>query len=59
MIENTFLNGKKFCFSDTPTIADLSVAPLITLLKGRKKFWAAVPDGIKEYYERVWRHFLA
>ncbi|KAL3796319.1 hypothetical protein ACHAWO_008988 [Cyclotella atomus] len=49
--------AKKFCFSDTPTIADLSVAPLITLLKGRKKFWAAVPDGIKEYYERVLEAF--
>ncbi|KAL7509078.1 hypothetical protein ACHAXN_006221 [Cyclotella atomus] len=47
----------KFCFSDTPTIADLSVAPLITLLKGRKKFWATVPDGIKEYYERVLEAF--
>ncbi|KAL3767384.1 hypothetical protein ACHAWO_010403 [Cyclotella atomus] len=57
LMDNTFLNGKKFCFSDTPTIADLSVAPLITLLKGRKKFWATVPDGIKEYYERVLEAF--
>jgi len=53
MIEKTFLNGMKFCFSDTPTIADLAVAPLITLFKGRKKFWEAIPEGIKSYYERV------
>ncbi|KAL7517990.1 hypothetical protein ACHAWX_002858 [Stephanocyclus meneghinianus] len=57
LIQDTFLNGKKFCYSDTPTIADLSLGPLVTLLKGRKKFWEKVPEGIKEYYERVLEAF--
>ena len=38
MIEKTFLNGMEFCFSDTPTIADLSLAPLITLLRAGRSF---------------------
>jgi glutathione S-transferase len=57
MILDTFLGEKRFCYSDTPTIADLSVAPLLTLIKGRKKFWEAVPEGIKDYYGRVMEAF--
>ena len=57
MIENTFLKGKQFCYSDTPTIADLILGPMMTLLKGRKKFWEKVPEGIEEYYERVLEAF--
>ena len=50
---DTFLKDTKFCYSDTPTIADLGVAPLLTLIKGRPKFWAKVPEGIKEYHASV------
>ena len=50
---DTFLKDTKFCYSDTPTIADLGVAPLLTLIKGRPKFWAKVPEGVKEYHTRV------
>jgi glutathione S-transferase len=54
---DTFLKDNKFCYSDTPTIADLGVAPLLTLIKGRPKFWAKVPEGVKEYHERVLQAF--
>lgn len=54
---DTFLKDTKFCYSDTPTIADLGVAPLLTLMKGRPKFWAAVPEGVKEYHARVLEAF--
>jgi glutathione S-transferase len=57
MLLDTFLKDTKFCYSDTPTIADLAVAPMITLLKGRKKFWEKVPEGVKEYYGRVLEAF--
>mmetsp|Transcript_22672 Transcript_22672/g.47833 ORF Transcript_22672/g.47833 Transcript_22672/m.47833 type:complete len:225 (-) Transcript_22672:305-979(-) len=54
---NVFLKDTPFCFSDKPTIADLAVAPIITLLKGRKKFYEKVPDAVKEYYQRVYDAF--
>ena len=54
---DTFLKDTKFCYSDTPTIADLGIAPLLTLIKGRPKFWAAVPEGVKEYHARVLEAF--
>lgn len=53
LLLNTFLKDTPFCYSDKPTIADLAVAPFVNLLKGRKKFYEKVPDGVKEYYERV------
>jgi glutathione S-transferase len=56
-LTDTFLKGKKFCYSDTPTIADLGVAPLLTLIKGRPKFWAKVPDAVKDYHTRVLEAF--
>ena len=54
---DAFLKNTKFCYSDTPTIADLGVAPLLTLIKGRPKFWEAVPEGVKEYHARVLEAF--
>jgi len=33
------------------------VAPLLTLIKGRPKYWAAVPEGVKEYHARVLEAF--
>lgn len=53
LLVDVFLKDTKFCFSDTPTIADLAVAPLVTLFKCREKFWAKVPHEVKEYYGRV------
>jgi glutathione S-transferase len=53
ILMGTFLKDTKFIYSDTPTIADLSVAPALNFLKARKKFWAKVPDEVKEYYQRV------
>lgn len=50
---NTFLNGLPFIYSDTPTIADLSVGLGMTGLKARKYFWDEVPQAVKEYYQRV------
>jgi hypothetical protein len=35
----------------------LGVAPLLTLIKGRPKFWEKVPEGVKEYHTRVLEAF--
>jgi len=56
---DTFLKDTKFCYSDTPTIADLAVAPPLTFIKARSKFWDAVPDKVKEYYAAVLEAFPA
>jgi glutathione S-transferase len=48
-----FLKDTKFVFSDTPTIADLSIAMPLTFIKARTNFWEAVPDKVKDYYEAV------
>mmetsp|Transcript_20303 Transcript_20303/g.44131 ORF Transcript_20303/g.44131 Transcript_20303/m.44131 type:complete len:223 (-) Transcript_20303:140-808(-) len=52
-----FLKDTAFCFSDKPTIADLCVAPLLTFLKCRSKFWEKTPDKVKEYHTRVLEAF--
>jgi len=54
---DVFLKDKKFCYSDEPTIADLSIAPVLTFLMARKKFWEKVPDAVKEYRARVLEAF--
>ena len=54
---NVYLKDTDFCFSDKPTIADLSIAPVLTFLKCRKHFWAKVPQKVKEYYVRVLEAF--
>lgn len=59
ILMGTFLKDTKFIYSDTPTIADLSIAPTLTFLKGRSKFWAKVPEDVKEYYVRVLESFPA
>ena len=50
---NVYLKDTPFCYSDKVTIADLSIAPVLTFLKCRKHFWAKVPEKVKEYYARV------
>jgi glutathione S-transferase len=54
---NVYLKDTDFVYSDKPTIADLSIAPVLTFLKCRKNFWAAVPDKVKEYHTRVLEAF--
>lgn len=54
---NVFLKDHKFIYSDTPTIADLSVAPALTMIKVRGKFWEALPQEVKDYYARVLDEF--
>ena len=50
---DVFLKDTKFIYSDTPTIADLAVAPALTFIKALDKFWDAVPDKVKEYHKNV------
>ena len=50
-------DNKKYCYSDTPTIADLAIAPALTFIMVRKHMWAKVPKEIKEYRERVLAYF--
>lgn len=57
VLTNVYLKDTEFCYSDTPTIADLSVAPPITFLKARSKFWDKVPDKVKAYHTRVLEAF--
>ena len=52
-----FLKDTKFVFSDTPTIADLSIALPLTFIKARPKFWDAVPEKVKEYQKAVLEAF--
>jgi glutathione S-transferase len=54
---DVFLKDHDFCYSNTPTIADLSIAPCLTFIKARSKFWESVPGKVKEYYERVLKAF--
>jgi glutathione S-transferase len=54
---NVYLKDTNFCFSNKPSIADLSIAPVLTFLKCRKNFWAAVPEKVKEYHTRVLEAF--
>jgi len=57
VLTGTFLKDTKFIYSDTPTIADLSVAPCLTFIKARKNFWAKVPQEVKDYQTRVLEAF--
>ena len=52
-----FLKDTKFVFSDTPTIADLAIAPALTFIKARPKFWEAVPQKVKDYHQAVLEAF--
>jgi glutathione S-transferase len=56
-LTEVFLKDNKFIFSDTPTIADLSIALPLTFIKARSKFWEAVPEAVKEYYTAVLEAF--
>jgi glutathione S-transferase len=56
-LTDVFLKDTPFCYSDEPTIADLAVAPCLTFIKARAKFWEAVPGKVKQYYERVLEAF--
>mmetsp|Transcript_17345 Transcript_17345/g.28811 ORF Transcript_17345/g.28811 Transcript_17345/m.28811 type:complete len:221 (-) Transcript_17345:162-824(-) len=57
VLMDVFLKDTKFIFSDTPTIADLAVAPTLTLIMARPKFWEAVPQKVKDYRTSVLEHF--
>lgn len=57
VLTDIYLKDTKFCFSDTPTIADLAVAPPLTFIKARGKFWEKVPKAVKEYHARVLEAF--
>ena len=57
VFKDCFLKETKFIFSDTPTIADLSIGATIRFLAVRPKFWAKVPQEIKDYEQRVKEHF--
>ena len=50
---DVFLKDTKFIYSDTPTIADLAVAPPLTFIKTLDKFWDAVPEKVKAYHKNV------
>jgi len=52
-LTDVFLKDRNFVYSDTPTIADLAIAPCLTFLKVRSKFWDAVPQEVKDYHKRV------
>ena len=54
---DVYLKDTQFVYSDKPTIADLSIAPVLTFLKCRKNFWAVVPEKVKEYHARVLEAF--
>lgn len=54
---DVYLKDTPFCFSDKPTIADLAIAPTLTFIKARPKFWAKVPEAVKEYQARVLEAF--
>jgi glutathione S-transferase len=53
ILMETFLKDTKFVFSDTPTIADLSIALPLVFIQAREKFWEAVPDKVKDYFNAV------
>ena len=57
ILMNEYLKDTQFCYSDKVTIADLSIAPVLTFLKCRPKFWAKVPEEVKDYYTRVLEAF--
>jgi len=54
---DVYLKDTPFVYSDKPTIADLGIAPVLTFIKTRAKFWDAVPDKVKEYHTRVLEAF--
>jgi len=56
-LTEVFLKDSKFVYSDTPTIADLAIAPSLTFIKARSKFWDAVPKEVKDYHTRVLQNF--
>jgi len=56
-LTDVFLKDTAFCYSDKPTIADLAIAPCLTFIKVRSKFWEAMPDKVKEYHARVLEAF--
>ncbi|KAL7547288.1 hypothetical protein ACHAWF_017219 [Thalassiosira exigua] len=53
VLMDVYLKDTPFVYSDKPTIADLSIAPVMTFLKCRGKFWAKVPQKVKDYHARV------
>mmetsp|Transcript_67160 Transcript_67160/g.187977 ORF Transcript_67160/g.187977 Transcript_67160/m.187977 type:complete len:221 (+) Transcript_67160:106-768(+) len=57
VLTGTFLKDTQFIFSDKPTIADLSVAPPLIFIMARSKFWAKVPQEVKDYQTRVFEAF--
>lgn len=57
VLTDCFLKNTKFIFSETPTIADLAVAPPLTFIKARTNFWDAVPEKVKQYHKRVLEAF--
>jgi glutathione S-transferase len=57
ILSDVYLKDTPFCYSDKPTIADLSIAPVLTFIKCRKNLWAAVPEKVREYHARVLEAF--
>lgn len=57
VLTDCFLKNTKFIFSNSPTIADLAVAPPLTFIKARRKFWDAVPERVKQYHKDVLEAF--
>jgi len=57
VLTDVYLKDTKFCYSDSPTIADLAVAPCLTFIKCLPKFWEKVPEEVKEYHARVLEAF--
>mgnify|MGYP003872968467 CR=1 FL=1 len=53
LLLEVYLKDTPFIFSETPTIADLSVALPLVFIMARGKFWDAVPEKVKEYRQRV------
>ena len=57
VLTDVYLKDTQFCYSDKPTIADLAIAPSLTFIKCRSKFWEKVPEKVKEYHARVLEAF--
>jgi glutathione S-transferase len=48
-----FLKTTPFALSHEPTIADFAIVPPLMFIESRPKFYAHVPQAVKDYRKRV------
>lgn len=48
ILMDVYLKDTPFVYSDKPTIADLGIAPVLTFIKARSKFWDGEWTGMIE-----------